>query len=230
MAGSADTSFNALLHADSDCNLPDSDAEVVAALSAYGVTFKKGKSEKAVEERLSLLSGLLWLHVHANDMSAAISAASDDQQRRLAAALRLDFAKDGNSALWPTLLSRKILANAVPGQTPKKLKAPDSRLDGQIKKPGAAPPPPDGGASKRPRRDPAGQGARVPAAASDASKSDSVGGFGRPHCRRPTSLWSCLTTTLWPRPPSCPPSWVPAPLRRSRANGVRAELGGSQLF
>jgi hypothetical protein len=34
-AGPADTSFNALLHADSDFNIPDSDAEVVAALAAY---------------------------------------------------------------------------------------------------------------------------------------------------------------------------------------------------
>jgi hypothetical protein len=173
MAGSAETAFNALLHADSDCNLPDSDADVVSALSAYGATFKRGRGAKAVEDRLDLLSGLLWLHVHANDMSAAISAASDDQQRRLAAALRLDYAKDGKSALWPALLSRKILANALPGQTPQKRKAPDSRLDGQIKKPGAAPPPQDhdGGAQKRPRRTPAGKGAREVAAASDASKS-----------------------------------------------------------
>jgi hypothetical protein len=173
MAGPTETSFNALLHADSDCNLPDSDAEVVAALSAYGVTFKKGKSAKAVKKRLDLLSGLLWLHVHASDMSSAISAASEDQQRRLAAALRLNFAKDGNSTLWPTLLSRKILAISVPGQTPQKCKAPDSRLDGQIKKPGDAAPPPDGAASKRPRRVSASKGARASAAASDASKSDS---------------------------------------------------------
>jgi hypothetical protein len=173
MAGSAETSFNALLHADSDCNLPDSDADVVSALSAYGATFKKGKSEKAAEDRLHLLSGLLWLHVHANDITAAISAASDDQQRRLAAALRLDFAKDGKSALWPALLSRKILANAVPGQTPQKRKAPDSQLDGQIKKPGAVPPPQDGGVKKCSRRTPAGKGARDAAAASDASKLDS---------------------------------------------------------
>ena len=40
MAGPAKTSFNALLHADSDFNLPDSDAEVVAALATYGVNSK----------------------------------------------------------------------------------------------------------------------------------------------------------------------------------------------
>jgi hypothetical protein len=48
-----------------------------------------------MEERLDLFSGLLWLHVHANDMSTAISAASDGQQRRLADALRLNFSKIG---------------------------------------------------------------------------------------------------------------------------------------
>ncbi len=99
MAGPAKTSFNALLHADSDFNLPDSDAEVIAALTDYGVHSKRGKSAKAAEERLDILSGLLWLHVHANDMSTAISAASDGQQRRLADALRLNFAKGGGSAL-----------------------------------------------------------------------------------------------------------------------------------
>ncbi len=88
MASLAETSFNSLLHADSDFNLPDNDADVIAALSAYGATFKKTKSAKAVEERLDLLSGLLWLHVHAKDMSSAISAASDGQQRRLADALQ----------------------------------------------------------------------------------------------------------------------------------------------
>lgn len=173
MAGPAETSFNALLHADSDFNLPDNDAEVSAALDSYGVHFKKGKSAKAVEERLDLLSGLLWLHVHAHDMAKAISAASVGQQRRLADALRLNFAKDGGSALWPALLSRKILANAVPGQTPQKRKAPDPHLDGQIRKPGGDALPSDGAAPKRARRTSAGKGASAPVAASDASKSDS---------------------------------------------------------
>jgi hypothetical protein len=61
IAGSAETSFNALLHADSDCNLPDSDADVISALSSYGANFKKGKSAAHAEARLDLLSGLLWL-------------------------------------------------------------------------------------------------------------------------------------------------------------------------
>jgi hypothetical protein len=174
MAGQAETPFNSLLHADSDFNLPDNDPDVIAALMTYGVAFKKTKSAKLAEERLDLLSGLVWLHVHANDMSSAISAASDGQQRRLAAALRLDFVKDSASASWPALLSRKILANAMPGQTPQKRKAPDGRLDGQIQKPGGAPPPlDDDGAAKRTRRNSAGKGARAQAAASDASKSDS---------------------------------------------------------
>ena len=173
MAAPAETSFNSLLHADSDCHLPDSDADVIAALTADGVAVGKGKKQANVDARLDLLSGLLWLHVHAHSLSSALSAASADQQRRLAAALRLDFAKDGKSAHWPTILSRKILANAVPGLTPQKRKAPDSQLDGQIKKPGPAPPPPDNAASKKPRRASASKGARAAASASDVSKSDS---------------------------------------------------------
>jgi hypothetical protein len=158
MADSVETPFNALLHADSECNLPDSDDAVSTALASYGVAFKKGRSAAAVAARIDLLSGLMWLHVHANDLSAAISAASEDQQRRIADALRLNFAKDGKSTLWPTLLSRKILANAVPGLTPQKRKAPDPQLDGQIRKPGDAPPPPDAAAKKRPRPNFCGQG------------------------------------------------------------------------
>jgi hypothetical protein len=63
MAGPAETSVNALLLADPDFNLPGSDAEVAAALAAYGVNFNMTKSAKAVEDRRDLLSGLLWLHV-----------------------------------------------------------------------------------------------------------------------------------------------------------------------
>jgi hypothetical protein len=71
--------------------------------------------------------------------------------------------------LWPAL----VVANAVPGLTPQKRKAPDPQLDGQIQKPGAAPPPPDNAASKRPRSASASKGARAAASASDVSKSDS---------------------------------------------------------
>jgi hypothetical protein len=98
-------------------------------------------------------------------------AASDDQQRRLAVALRLDFSKDGKT-LWPTLLSQRILANAVPCLTPLKRKAPDPHLDGQIRVPGAAaPPPPVDGAPKRHRRTTAGKASKTSHPASDASKS-----------------------------------------------------------
>ena len=41
MANPAETSFNALLHADADVALPDSDAEVIAAILAYGAIYKK---------------------------------------------------------------------------------------------------------------------------------------------------------------------------------------------
>jgi hypothetical protein len=101
-------------------------------------------------------------------------AASDDQQRRLAVALRLDFSKDGKTALWPTLLSQRILANAVPGLTPLKRKAPDPHLDGLIRVPGAAaPPPPADGAPKRHRCTTAGKASKASHPASDAGKSDS---------------------------------------------------------
>jgi hypothetical protein len=173
MAAPVETPFHALLHADSDCNLPDSDADVSSALTSYGAVFKKGKGAASAAARLDLLCGLMWLHVHAKYLSVALSAASDDQQGRLAVALRLDFPKDGKTAIWPTQLSRRILANTLPGQTPQKRKAPEPQLDGQIRKPGAASPPADDDAKKRPRRSTTGKSARAAPAVLDASKSDS---------------------------------------------------------
>jgi hypothetical protein len=218
MAAPAETSFNSLLHADSDCHLPDSYADVTTALSSYGVNFKKGKSQANIKAHLDLLSGLLWLHVHANDLSSAISAASDDQQRRLAAALRLDFAKDGETALWPTLLSRKILANAVPCLTPLKCKAPDSTLDGQIRKPGAAPLPADGDSSKRPRRISASKGARAATSASDVSKSYSDASASA--AEEPV----VVSYDERPAPTACMPPERPAPWRPlSSGRATRAD-------
>ena len=60
MANPAETSFNALLHADADVALPDSDAEVIAAILAYGAIYKNGRGVAQVETRLDLLAGLLW--------------------------------------------------------------------------------------------------------------------------------------------------------------------------
>ncbi len=103
MASPAETPFNTLLHADADVTLP--------ALVAY--VYKKSKSLVNVEARLDLLAGLLWLHTHAHDVAQALLAVSDEKQLRLAAALRLNFLRDGKFDAWPTLLSRRILANGL---------------------------------------------------------------------------------------------------------------------
>jgi hypothetical protein len=51
------------------------------------------------EGRLDFLSGLLRLHTRAHSLTVALPASSDDQQGRLAVALRLDYATDGTPAL-----------------------------------------------------------------------------------------------------------------------------------
>ncbi len=104
MAGPAETPFNALPHADSDHALPDSDIEVIAAPPAYGVLFMS-------RARLDLLSGLLRLHTHAPDLTVALSTASDDWQRRLVVALRLDYATDGKTTLCQPLANPSITAD-----------------------------------------------------------------------------------------------------------------------
>jgi hypothetical protein len=76
IAGPTETHFDALLHADSDHALPDSDDDFIAAFCAYGAILKKGESHASVELRLNLLSGLRWLHsIHAHDLALALSTA-----------------------------------------------------------------------------------------------------------------------------------------------------------
>ena len=48
---------------------------------------------------MDFLSGLLRLHTRAHSLTVALPASSDDQQGRLAVALRLDYATDGTPAL-----------------------------------------------------------------------------------------------------------------------------------
>ena len=115
-----ETSFSTRLYADSERTLPDSDAEVITALESYGVAFKKLRNPAAIAVRLDLLAGVLWAHCHIKDLSPALADISTDQQRRLAAALRLDYDNDSKHAYWPDMVSRKILANALPGSTPLK--------------------------------------------------------------------------------------------------------------
>ena len=69
MGAPAETSFNALLSADSAVSLPDTDKDVAAMLIDYGATFVKRKN--AAADRLDLLAGLLWLHAHKDDLAAA---------------------------------------------------------------------------------------------------------------------------------------------------------------
>ena len=85
MAAPAETSFNALLSADSAASLPDTDKDVAAMLTDYGATFVKRKA--AAADRLDQLAGLLWPHAHKDDLAAAWPVASTNLHRRLAVEL-----------------------------------------------------------------------------------------------------------------------------------------------
>ena len=87
---------------------------------------------------------MLWLHAHKDNLAAAWPVASDAQQRILATALRFNFDKDATSPTWLDMVSRRISAKVDPGSTPKKRKAPDGLVDGQIRRPAADPPADDG--------------------------------------------------------------------------------------
>ena len=136
MAALPETPFALLLRADSEQTLPDSDADVIAALTTYGAVFSKVK--KLAPERLDLLAGLMWVHMHQLDSHAVWPAASVAQHTVLAKALRLDYDAHAASAPWLTMVVRKVLASSVPGSTPQKRPAPGPSVDGQIKIPGGA--------------------------------------------------------------------------------------------
>jgi len=136
MAALPETPFALLLRADSEQTLPDSDADVIAALTTYGAVFSKVK--KLAPERLDLLAGLMWVHMHQLDLHAVWPAASVAQHKVLAKALRLDYDAHAASAPWLTMVVRKVLASSVPGSTPQKRPAPGPSVDGQIKIPGSA--------------------------------------------------------------------------------------------
>ncbi len=65
--------FNLLLRADSEQPLPDTDANVVAALDGYGAVFKKNRKEAS--DRLELLACLMWVHAHQLDLHTVWPAA-----------------------------------------------------------------------------------------------------------------------------------------------------------
>ena len=133
MAASVETSFNDLLHADLEAELPDTDADVIKALHSYGVKFSKANSPASnAGARLNLLAGLMWLHAHSDDLASVWPSTSLAQQRLLAAALDLDFDKDAASASWLGAVLRRLLGKIPQGATPQKRKAPDAGFCGRL--------------------------------------------------------------------------------------------------
>ena len=137
MAAVADSSFAALLAEDSDVVPPATDKEVIELLTAYGAHFSRAKKEPKPTERREILAGMLWLHTNHAILHTALARASANQQRLLAVALGLDYDKFAQLESWPALVSRRILAQADPGDTPLKRKAPAPDANSQIVKPGA---------------------------------------------------------------------------------------------
>jgi hypothetical protein len=140
MAAKSPLSFADILAAESDYVLPSTDAEIQAALVAYGAIFKSTKGKAQVAARADLLAGLALLHTHHADPVALATVLSIAQHQTLATALDLDFQAHGSVASWPAMLARRALSKQMPGQSPKKRKPASSSADGQIQKPG------DGGA------------------------------------------------------------------------------------
>ena len=133
MASENETSFLILLSADSEHALPDADGEVITALTKYGVIFEKKKKPPAnAVGRLNLLAGILWLHLHLDDLAESWSVLSVAQQRILATSLSLDVDKDGDSPTWLISIRRRVQAKVSPGETPVKRKAPSNAAEGQI--------------------------------------------------------------------------------------------------
>ena len=133
MASENETSFLILLSADSEHALPDADGEVITALTKYGVIFEKKKKPPAnAVGRLNLLAGILWLHLHLDDLAESWPVLSVAQQRILATSLSLDVDKDGDSPTWLKSIRRRVQAKVSPGETPVKRKAPSNAAEGQI--------------------------------------------------------------------------------------------------
>jgi hypothetical protein len=152
MAGAIEIAFPVLLAESSDIVLPTDDDAVRADLDSYGASFKRTRGPLPTAARADLLTGLVLLHAHHADLGPVLRRLPDGQTQRLADALGLDFAALGALATWPALVARRIVAQQLPGLTPKKrgVPAPPPPPDrgGQIQKPGAAPeqpvtPPPD---------------------------------------------------------------------------------------
>jgi hypothetical protein len=116
------TTFLALFAEESSAALPSGDAEISAALDAYGAIYNKGSTKKQKEIRAETLAGLSWLHLNHGDVASALQRIAVPHQQMLASALGLDYDAYSAKPQWPTMLSRAIAARAVPGDTPVKRK------------------------------------------------------------------------------------------------------------
>ena len=122
MPPAAKTTFLSLFAEESAAALPSGDAEISAALDAYGAVYKTGSTKKLKEIRAETLAGLSWLHLNHEDVASALKRIAVPHQQLLASALGLDYDAHSAKPQWPTMLSRAIAARAVPGDTPVKKK------------------------------------------------------------------------------------------------------------
>ena len=116
------TTFVSLFAAESEAPLPSGDAAISAALDAYGAKYSKATSKRAKDIREELLAGLSWLHLNHEDVPSALRRIAEPHQQLLASALDLDYDAHSGKKQWQTILSRAIVARAVPGDTPVKRK------------------------------------------------------------------------------------------------------------
>ena len=72
MPPAAKTTFLSLFAEESAAALPSGDAEISAALDAYGAIYKNGSSKKQKEIRAETLAGLSWLHLNHGDVASAL--------------------------------------------------------------------------------------------------------------------------------------------------------------
>ena len=89
MPPAAKTTFLSLFAAESAATLPSGDAEISAALDAYGAVYQKGPTKKQKEIRAETLAGLSWLHLNHEDVASALRRTAVPHQQLLASALVL---------------------------------------------------------------------------------------------------------------------------------------------
>jgi hypothetical protein len=222
-------SFATLLAEDSDFALPASDPKAIQSLIAYGAIFSRAKKEPKPTERLEILAGMLWLHTNHASPHTALARASAAQQQLLATALGLDYGKLAQLESWPTIVSRHILAQADPGDTPLKRKAPAPAPapSQQIVKPGPPAQPTRAARLLLPAQPPSARSLRArpspPPQTPKASRSHRATMVPRPPPALPTL--ARLPSSRWPRFLPCCRVLLPSKtwsLRFWRAPGFRS--------